>query len=246
MLLDVFYLLKVIVATLFLIQACKLDLRERRVPNSVWKYMLAVFIPFNLIEFLMLKYNIFFVLIQFALIFVLSCFLYQIGAYGGADAKAFIALAVAFPIYPNISIFPLLNQGFGIFAFSTLSNSVVFAPLILVYMFFRNVMKEGLKPIKDNYFYLFYYFIGYRVDAEKIPPFHNLLEFFDGELTRVMKGREPDDRVLQKLKKARRNGKIEKVWVTPGLPFLIFVTIGFLTSAIFGDMLFEVLLRFLH
>jgi preflagellin peptidase FlaK len=61
-----------------------------------------------------------------------------------------------------------------------------------------------------------------------------------------MKGREPDDRVLQKLKKARRNGKIEKVWVTPGLPFLIFVTIGFLTSAIFGDMLFEVLLRFLH
>lgn len=244
MLSDVFYLAKIIIATLFLLYACKLDLRYRRVPNRLWKWMLAVFIPLDILEYFLIGYDLVFALIQFVIMVAFSYFLYIIGAYGGADAKAFMVLAIAFPIYPEIWIFPLINTGFGIFSFSTLSNSVIFSPVILFYMFLRNIMKEGLKNIKGN---LFYYFIGFRVDAANVPRFHNLLEYIDGhgELVRLKRGVEPDDKVLQRLKKAREKGELEKIWVTPGLPFLIFITIGFFVSIILGDVLFEIISRLL-
>lgn len=54
--------------------------------------------------------------------------LYYIGAYGGADAKALMVLTVAFPVYPKILIFPILNTGFGVFSFSVLSNAVISTP----------------------------------------------------------------------------------------------------------------------
>ncbi len=244
MLSDVFYLVKIVIATLFLIYACKLDLRERRVPNRLWKWMLAIFIPLDVVEYFLFGYDLVFALVQFAIMFAFSYFLYIIGAYGGADAKAFIVLAIAFPVYPEIWILPLVNKGFGIFSFSTLSNSVIFSPVILLYMFVRNILKEGLKAIRGNFFY---YFIGYRVDAANIPRFHNLLEYVDenGRLARLRRGVEPDDKMLQRLKKARENGKLEKIWVTPGLPFLVFVTIGFFVSVVLGDMLFEIISRLL-
>jgi preflagellin peptidase FlaK len=237
---DAIYFSKVIVAFIFLIQACRLDLNTRRVPNRLWKQMVIIFVPLNAVEFLMLGYkfnHILFSLIQFGVVFSLAHLLYYIGAYGGADAKAFMVLSLAFPIYPKILIFPLLNWGFGILAFSTLSNSVIFAPIVLLYMFARNLMKEGLKNIHGN---LLYYFTGYRVSTASIPPFHNLLEFIDeeGKLIRVKRGREPDEKLLQRLKKAR---EIEKVWVTPSLPFLLFITIGFFISVVVGDLLFKVI-----
>jgi len=233
---SAFYLVKVTIAALFLIYACKLDLKERRVPNRLWKYMLAVFIPIDVVEYLVFRYDLTFALIQFAVMFAFSYFLYVIGAYGGADAKAFIVLAIAFPVYPEIWTFPLINKGFGVFAFSTLSNSVIFSPAILLYMFVRNVVREGLSV-------QFYYFIGYRVDVANVPQFHNLLEYIDenGKLVRLKRGVEPDDEMLQRLKKAKERGEIEKVWVTPGLPFLVFITIGFFVSVVLGDVLFEVI-----
>lgn len=240
MIADYLHAFKVILAIPFLIYACKVDLEERRVPNRVWKYMLATLLPIVFVEYLLTEFNLIFAVIQFAFIFTLSYMLFRLGMWGGADAKALMVLSASFPVFPEISALPLLNKGFGILAFSTLSNSVIFSPAVVIYVFLKN-LKSGLKngnPI--------YYFTGYQVDADKIPRFHNLLEFIDKDkIVRVKKGIEPDEKMLMGLKKAKKAGRIDKVWVTPGLPFLVFITAGFLISVIIGDVLFEFVKLFL-
>lgn len=233
-----YYFFKVIVALPFLIYACNIDLKERRVPNKLWKYMLAVFIPIVVIEFFLTQFNFLIALIQFSIIFILAYALHYTGLWGGADAKALILLAVAFPVYPQMWFMPALNQGFGILAFSTLSNAVIFSPAIVLFVFFKN-LRQGLRRGS-----LLHYFTGYRVDADRIPPFHNLLEYVnDGKLKKVNRGIEPDDKMLADLKKAKDRGKVDKVWVTPGLPFLLFITAGFIISVLIGDILLEIILR---
>lgn len=200
--------------------------------------MLAVFIPIIVIEYVLTQFNLLMALIQFSIIFLLAYGLHYTGLWGGADAKALILIAVAFPVYPQMWFMPSLNQGFGILAFSTLSNAVIFSPAVVLYVFFKN-LRQGLREGR-----LLHYFTGYRVDADRIPPFHNLLEYINGEkVKRVNRGIEPDDKMLADLKKAKNKGKVEKVWVTPGLPFLVFITTGFIISVLIGDILFEVISR---
>jgi preflagellin peptidase FlaK len=251
MILNAIYLLKYAVVACFLFYACVLDLRERRVPNRLWKLMLLSTLPIVFAELLILHPNFFalsFALIKFLLMFGLAIGLYYAGAYGGADAKALILLSLIFPFYPSIKFqlfsLPILNSGFGVFAFSTLSNSVITAPGLVIILFIRNLIREGLKGLKSD---LFYYFIGYRVEAMNFPKFHNLLEYVDskGKVVRLRRGVEPDEEILHRLKKAYEKGKIERIWVTPGLPFLLFITAGYLISIFLGNLLFEVILIFM-
>jgi Archaeal Peptidase A24 C-terminus Type II len=48
---------------------------------------------------------------------------------------------------------------------------------------------------------------------------------------------EGRDKIVQRLSKAVKEGKINsKVWATPGLPMLIFVTIGLIIALSLGDI----------
>ncbi|MCX8172501.1 MAG: prepilin peptidase [Archaeoglobaceae archaeon] len=227
----------------FLLYACHLDLKTRIIPNRVWKYMLITTIPITTLQiyevsnadrriFLFAIFGILFIL-------MLSYLLYRMNVYGGADAKALLCLAVLFPFYPEVGDFPAINNGFGIFAFSVLANSVIFAPFLMFGLLFRNMLKEGIEGFFKN---PLYYIAGYRIPIEKIG-FHNLFEFIDekGELKRVRKAIEPNEELISRLKKA----KIQKVWVTPALPFIIFITFGYVVAFLFGDVLFLLITLFL-
>ncbi|RLE46480.1 MAG: peptidase A24, partial [Candidatus Methanomethylicota archaeon] len=96
------HLLKFLIGLLFLLYACKLDIEARIVPNRIWKYMLAILLPFLIVEFIFYKYtveNLVFAVLQLGMMAALAYVFYLVGAYGGADAKALIVISILFPIY---------------------------------------------------------------------------------------------------------------------------------------------------
>ncbi len=224
-------LVKVVITFIILLKASVHDVRTREVPDELWLYMIFAGLILDVIQYIQRPYNILLAIVQFVLIFALANFMFYVAGFGGADAKALIALSIVFPIYPHIYVFPLLNEGLKIFAFSVLANSVIVAPLLALIFFLRNIRERGCKFV--------YRFIGYRVPADRIPKFHNLLEYVDerGNIVRSLRGIEPDENMLRRLVKARRGGKIDRIWVTPALPFLLFMTAGFLISVILGDLM---------
>lgn len=231
--------IKIVFVSIFLIYASFLDIKSRIVPNRLWKAMLIATSP-------LLGYEIYFAVVKdpsslipsvlgTTFMIVLAYAIYAINAYGGADAKALMCLAILFPFYPRIENFPILNKGFGIFAFSVLANSVIFAPFMMLFLLFRNLAKEGFGGFLRN---PLFYLAGYRIPVERIR-FHNLFEFIDdkGKLKRVRKAVECDEEKILRLKKAG----IKEVWVSPALPFMVFITAGFFTAIFAGDILVKII-----
>ena len=230
-----FDIFRVLLCSPFLLYSCYTDLKERRVPNRVWLSM-AVLGALLDVEYLF-KFGLSFVkffLIQFIFIFIFSYLLYRIGAYGGADAKALMALAIFFPLYPAINGFPILNEKSGIFTFTVFSNSVILTGVLPVAFFIYNISRSarsGLKSIPRS-------FVGYQVALEKIPFHAKLMEYpDDGKLKKSLRGVKPEPGMIRELK---RMG-IDRIWVTPGIPFLIPITAGFYTAIVIGDILFNIL-----
>ncbi len=229
---TVFYAVKTIVAFVFLSIASWYDIKSRLIPNTVWKYMLALLIPTNVIEFIFFRYNVstmLFAITQFVFVTALAYTLYAVKAFGGADSKALIVLSASFPVYPKIGIFPLMG-GSGIFALAVLANAASVAPFLMLYNFARNVASIGTKDLRK---YTLYYFIGRRVRIDSIPKFHNLLEYIENDrIKRLKVGIEPTD---EKLMELRRKG-VEYVWTTPAIPFITYLTIGFVTALLLGSI----------
>jgi preflagellin peptidase FlaK len=51
---------------------------------------------------------------------------------------------------------------------------------------------------------------------------------------------EINKKVISKLQALSEKGLIkEEVWVTPGLPFMISITLGFFVAVLYGDLIFE-------
>ncbi|ADB57347.1 Peptidase A24B, FlaK domain protein [Archaeoglobus profundus DSM 5631] len=219
---------KVLVTLLIFIRASIEDLKTREIDDRIWLFMIALAIPLNVIQYIQEPFNLTFALIQFVLIFILANVMYYLLNFGGADCKALISLSIMFPIYPEI--FEFTVKGF-IFALSVLTDSVIFAPLISLYFFVRNALKGDFAKTM---------FIGYKVKIDEIPKFHNLLEWVEnGKVVRSLRGIEFDSKVVEELKSLG----VKEVWVTPALPFLVFMTFGFIVAVTLGDLIFLILNR---
>jgi archaeal preflagellin peptidase FlaK len=86
---------------------------------------------------------------------------------------------------------------------------------------------------------------GYRMTISKVKEKWHIFPMEDIEdnsdaLNRkivVIPREEGRDKILERLSNAIDTGKIDKyVWATPGLPMLIFVTLGLIVAIVFGDV----------
>lgn len=141
------------------IYAAILDYRTRRVHNEFW-------IPLFGLLFIILGWDILDMLLStgsirsaylysFALSVIigpsLAYTLWQIGFFGGADAKAFIFLSVYFPTIPEITlngttvpqvmgVMPIFDE---IFVVTIFFNALVFAAGFQLYIFTFNIIKRN-------------------------------------------------------------------------------------------------------
>jgi preflagellin peptidase FlaK len=208
------------------------DLKTRKASNFLWIIMSfsGVFLLF--IEFLFIGFdnNLFLLLIP-VMIVVFYLLFQLLPFFGGADVKALMSIAILAPFQPIFLIFPFVYSYLP-FAWIVLSNSVFIYLAIPISLFFYNLYKKNLDfP---------YCFLGYKIYIDKAK------DKFVWPLEDIVDGK----RKISYFSMNKNNNfiyskflekKINIIWVTPKIPFMIPLLIGYIISFIIGDILFFIM-----
>jgi len=163
--------------------------------------------------------------IGFALIIApFAILMWRLGLFGGADAFALIAIAVIAPL-ATISE----NQ---ITPFTTLSN----AAILFVVPFLINITRNIIAKIKgENIFEGFDESTGKKIAASlmgykaKNPKFGFAIE-------KTEKGKKKFYFALHHAENQEFCTK-QNTWITPGVPYLLLITAGFIIQIFYGDII---------
>ncbi|UCF45059.1 MAG: prepilin peptidase [Candidatus Bathyarchaeota archaeon] len=253
---------KVTLSLAFLLYASWSDYKTREVSNRVWAFYAPLALFLSLVDLLLYKSSdwLFFVLsIGFTIILAL-CLFYS-GGFGGADSKALMCIALALPFFPETLFTPVFASGISplsqnLFPLTIFSNAVLFAAASGIYMLLRNLIWRvatgvkifggtlGTESIGKKILVLI---TGYKVSITKLKAKWHIYPMEDIEIENgenllkrklvIVPRDEHRDEIVERLSKAVDAGKIDAyVWVTPGLPMLIFITLGFIVALLFGDI----------
>ncbi len=225
---------RLVVGTTILSYASYTDIKTRRASNMLWVIMGSVGAILLVIQYLTVPaaFDNIFYLIFIPIMIVLMYIFFQLRLiFGGADAKAIMALAILVPLEPSIFEFPLLSS-FMPFSWVILSNSVLLFLLIPVSLLIFNIARRNIEfP---------YCLLGYKLSVEKAK------ERFVWPLEKIVDGKRKfsympkEFDVEDDLETFEKNGIME-IWVTPKIPFMIPLLAGFLCSFILGDLLFHLM-----
>jgi archaeal preflagellin peptidase FlaK len=264
----IFTAARVSVTAAFLIYASWSDYKTREVSNRVWAIYAPIAIVLSLAELLLYdpsKLTLFG--ISVGLTVGLAFLLFYSGAFGGADSKALMCIALALPFAPAL-VTPILTGSLSpvsqfIFPLTIFSNAVLFAAASCIYMILRNLVwhkKTGKKMFAGTlesesvWKKLVILITGYKVTVAKLKekwhvfPMEDVEDDGENALKRklvVVPHDEGRDKIVERLSNAAQAGKIDAyVWATPGLPMLIFITLGLIVALLFGDIVW-LLVRFI-
>jgi preflagellin peptidase FlaK len=238
---------RIIFSLLILAYACYTDISKRSVPNIVWLVMAGVSIAFaGYYAVIQGISSLIPLILSTAITGAVSYVFFRLGFFGAADAKALICIAVFFSTQPRFTIFshyfPLFDASVPIvfpFALIVLLNAAVLALIFPISLFFRNLYGLGLREFTRNAAMCF---VAYRVTidglrSDRFTRLAHAYEEIDGALTRrySLGGTPLNSNTVQRLKAYHREGEIaDRVWVTPELPFILFIALGFLTCCSLG------------
>lgn len=222
---------RLIVGIAILTYASYSDWKTRRASNILWLIMggiggILLVVQYFTIGFGDNIYYLIFIPIMIALMYVL----FQLRLiFGGADAKALMAIAILAPLEPAISQFPLWNGSVMPFSWSIFSNSIIIFLFIPLSLLIYNIARRNAKfP---------YCVLGYKMSVKKAR------EKFVWPLEKIIDGKRKfvytpkDFDVDEELNEFEKNG-ITDIWVTPKIPFMIPLFVGFIVAFILGDILF--------
>ncbi len=245
------------------------DYKTREVSNKVWVAYAPIALALTLAEFLIFEPDLSWLSgfgLSVGLTIGFAFLLFYTGAFGGADSKAFMCIALALPFFPVALVTPLLPEGLSplsqvLFPITILSNSVLVAAASAVYLLVRNLAQkasthmplfEGTLAKESVGKKLMVLVTGQKFSLSTLKAKWHIYPLEDvddvdpasGQLRRkivIVPKDEGRDETLARLSKAADEGKIgSKVWATPGLPMLIFVTVGLVLALTLGDIVWIV------
>jgi preflagellin peptidase FlaK len=251
---------RIIICLSFLFYASWSDYKTREVSNKVWIILGPLTLALTGFQFLVYSAQPLQLLTTYVLSFAITSGLaiavFYAGGFGGADAKAFMCIALTLPVYPDY----LLPQPPGfvspLFPITIFTNSVLLGALSVFYALFRNLLWavknrggifEGLKTESFGHKILAL-ISGYKVKMAKLEkghmfPLEDVELKDDGEKKRKLlafpKYEERED-IIARIRENVTDEKRE-VWVTPGLPLLIFITAGLIIALAYGDIVWVLL-----
>jgi preflagellin peptidase FlaK len=251
-------LLRILLNLAFLFYASWQDYRSREVSNKVWVFYAPFGLTLTLLHvFLMRDLSLLLVLGISILVFAgITIPLFYLGFFGGADVKAFLCVALAMPFAPRPP-FPLWGVVSPLYGMSIFGNAVIISALTAVAMVLYNLvwyistgrsLFAGLShepTIKK----LVAMFTGYKVPVsvfkhkQHLAPMEALSKGANGQIIRTLRLfiRTDEDReaILAQIEEFVENQQL--IWVTPYLPFIVFITLGFVVTLLIGDIIFGIL-----
>ncbi|KAA0002781.1 MAG: hypothetical protein FE044_02480 [Thermoplasmata archaeon] len=210
-------IIKFAIAFPLLLYAAYSDIKKREADNWIW-----IFIGVAGAFFLFFNKNYFLEAISIAISIPIAFLLYIFGM-GGADAKAIMAIALLNPLPPSITIF---HSPQFVFPLTVLINSLLLIlPMPIIFLIYNAIRRDIEMP---------YAFFGYRMEASVAK-------------NKFVWPMEKDGRkTIFPVKNADFDSYKGRIWVTPKLPFLLFILIGYVISCLFGDILFAFVSFFLQ
>lgn len=217
-----FQSLGIVLALIMLILGSIIDIWKREIHDYYWMgfggagIVLGLLNPDIITQLLSVGFAL--IIAPFVII------VWRIGLFGGADAFALIALAVIAPMatFSDNPISP----------FTTLSN----AALLFVIPFLFNLIRNAISQIRgDNIFEGFdetklkkviASFMGYK---SKNPKFAFSIE-------KTENGKKKLDLSIHHAEE-QEFCTTPNTWITPGIPYLLLITGGFVIQLIYGDII---------
>jgi preflagellin peptidase FlaK len=233
---------RIAVATAMLLSAAYFDLRSREIDDRLWISFSSVGVLLYVYEFVITGtvsdlVSILLIIGGTAGVVLLLC---RLGFYAGADALALLSLSVVLPLY-NPQIYALSayhNPLYLLFNPVTfvmvLANATIWVLILPLYFMLRNLSRllrgeHIFSGFEDESWWrkVVVVFLGYRMKYASADNFYLTLE------TRVAGKRKFVFRMLNEDEDFLQG---QDVWGTPGIPFLLFMTIGFFTMLLLGDL----------
>lgn len=261
---QIFIAVKVILSLAFLTYASWRDYKTREVSNRVWAIYAPLALLLTFFELFFFEHDVLLKLSFFGLSFGITAafaiILFYSGGFGGADSKALMCIALALPFSTEILFTPIFASGVSplsqyLFPLTIFSNSVLFAATSGLYMILRNFIQRattGKKLFGDSLTKepigkkILVMITGYKVPVANLKkkwhiyPMEDINVEGENQIKRklvILPKDEGRNEIVERLSNAVGTGKIsDYVWITPGLPMLIFVTIGLIVALLIGDI----------
>ena len=215
------------IALTMLIAGSVIDIWKREIHDYYW-------IGFGGIGFILVFFSTDLIsnLLTMAFALIIAPFVilvWRIGLFGGADAFALIALAVIAPM-ATISENPVSP-------FTTLSNAAILFVIPFIVNISRNIIAqlkgenlfEGFEETKFKK--IIASLIGYRAKKPK----------FAFAIEKLEKGKKKLDLTIHHAED-QEFCTTPNTWITPGIPYLLLITGGFIIQLFFGDIILSKLL----
>ncbi len=220
---DIFQI-RILAALVMLISVTIIDIRTREISDLWWMIFGGISVALLFLEPDLIQAAIG---VGFSLIVApLVLLLWRFGLFGGADALGLIVLSALAPM-ATFSESPISP-------FSILVNSALLSITPMIINFIRNSL---LILQKKNIFMGFdestskkalAMFIGYRAKNPK----------YSFSLERQV-GKKKTLNIAMHNSDSAEYCTTPDTWVTPGLPFMIFILGGFIVQLLFGDIIFN-------
>ena len=210
--------------------ACSLDLSKREIHDALWVVfgVIAVLLIFIEPDFETILIEIGFALIIAPIVLIL----WRFGLFGGADALGLIVLSALAPQITFSSNF--------VTPFTTLTNAALVSTVILLVNLINNLFDilnhrnifEGFSETRFRK--VCAVFLGYRT---RNPRYSFTIEKPSGT----------DKKFDFSLHDAENDEfcKTPDTWVSPGIPFIIYITGGIVIQLFYGDIILNPLMSFM-
>jgi preflagellin peptidase FlaK len=228
---SILNIIRLITGTILLTYASYTDIKTRRAADLLWVMMGIVGIILLIIQYLEGGFPNLWYLVFIPIMIALMYAFFQLGLlFGGADAKALMALAILVPIQPLIGGFPLwpsfLPGSWSIFA-----NAIVLFLVIPLSLLCYNIGKRNLRFPHS--------FLGYIISIEKAK------QTFVWPMETIKNAKRKLVYMPKNIDMEKELAEFEKlgiteIWVTPKIPFMIPLLVGFLAAFVLGDILFQI------